>query len=33
MFVHPEQIADVLRRHKSIIRARLVVERPAAPTR
>ena len=28
MFVHPEQIADVLRRHKSIIRARLVVERP-----
>ena len=29
MFVHPEQIADVLRRHKSIIRARLVVERPA----
>jgi phenylacetate-CoA ligase len=30
MFVHPEQIADVLRRHKSIIRARLVVERPAS---
>jgi phenylacetate-CoA ligase len=30
MFVHPEQIADVLRRHKSIIRARLVVDRPAA---
>ncbi len=29
MFVHPEQIADVLRRHKSITRARLVVERPA----
>jgi len=28
MFVHPEQIADVLRRHKSITRARLVVERP-----
>jgi phenylacetate-CoA ligase len=28
MFVHPEQIADVLRRHKSIIRARLVVEQP-----
>jgi phenylacetate-CoA ligase len=27
MFVHPEQVADVLRRHKSIIRARLVVER------
>jgi phenylacetate-CoA ligase len=29
MFVHPEQIADILRRHNSIIRARLVVERPA----
>ncbi len=29
LFVHPEQIVDVLRRHKSIIRARLVVERPA----
>ena len=29
MFVHPEQIAEILRRHKSIIRARLVVERPA----
>jgi len=29
MFVHPEQVADILRRHKSIIRARLVVERPA----
>lgn len=28
MFVHPEQIADVLRRHSSIRRARLVVERP-----
>ena len=28
MFVHPEQIADVLRRHPSISRARLVVERP-----
>jgi phenylacetate-CoA ligase len=28
MFVHPEQVAEVLRRHKSIIRARLVVERP-----
>jgi phenylacetate-CoA ligase len=27
MFVHPEQIADVLRRHSSIRRARLVVER------
>jgi phenylacetate-CoA ligase len=30
MFVHPEQIADIVRRHKSIIRARLVVERPAS---
>jgi len=29
MFVHPEQVAEILRRHKSIIRARLVVERPA----
>jgi phenylacetate-CoA ligase len=28
MFVHPEQVAEVLRRHKSIIRARLMVERP-----
>jgi phenylacetate-CoA ligase len=28
MFVHPEQIAEILRRHKSIIRARLVVDRP-----
>jgi phenylacetate-CoA ligase len=28
MFVHPQQVAEVLRRHKSIIRARLVVERP-----
>jgi phenylacetate-CoA ligase len=28
MFVHPEQVAEILRRHKSIIRARLVVERP-----
>jgi phenylacetate-CoA ligase len=28
MFVHPEQVADILRRHKSILRARLVVERP-----
>jgi phenylacetate-CoA ligase len=30
MFVHPEQVADVLRRHKSISRARLVVERPGS---
>ncbi|MGB9643714.1 MAG: AMP-binding protein [Stellaceae bacterium] len=28
MFVHPEQVAEVLRRHKSIIRARLLVDRP-----
>jgi phenylacetate-coenzyme A ligase PaaK-like adenylate-forming protein len=28
MFVHPEQIVDVLRQHASIRRARLVVERP-----
>jgi phenylacetate-CoA ligase len=28
IFIHPEQVAEVLRRHKSIIRARLVVERP-----
>jgi len=30
MFVHPEQITDILGRHKSIVRARLVVDRPAA---
>lgn len=30
MFVHPEQISDVLRRHKSVIRARLVVDRPGS---
>ena len=28
MFVHPVQVAEIVRRHKSIIRARLVVERP-----
>ncbi len=28
MFVHPEQVAEIMRRHKSIIRARLVVEQP-----
>ena len=28
MFVHPVQVAEIIRRHKSIIRARLVVERP-----
>jgi len=30
MFVHPEQVAEIVRRHKSILRARLVVARPAA---
>src|SRR4029077_15133935 len=30
MFVHPVQIAEIVRRHRSIIRARLVIERPAA---
>jgi len=29
LFVHPEQVAEILRRHKSIRRARLVVEQPA----
>src|SRR5215471_7512421 len=29
MFVHPEQVAEILRRHRSIMRARLVVDRPA----
>jgi phenylacetate-CoA ligase len=29
MFVHPSQVAEIIRRHKSIIRARLVIERPA----
>ena len=28
LFVHPEQVAEILRRHKSIRRARLVVEQP-----
>ena len=27
MFVHPVQVAEIIRRHKSIIRARLVIER------
>jgi phenylacetate-CoA ligase len=27
MFVHPVQVAEIVRRHKSIIRARLVIER------
>ena len=30
MFVHPEQVAEIVRRHKSIIRARLVIERPTS---
>jgi phenylacetate-CoA ligase len=30
LFVHPVQIAEVLRRHPAIVRGRLVVERPAA---
>ena len=30
MFVHPLQVAEIVRRHKSIIRARLVIERPAS---
>jgi phenylacetate-CoA ligase len=30
MFVHPVQIAEIGRRHQSIIRARLVIERPAS---
>jgi phenylacetate-CoA ligase len=30
LFVHPVQIAEVLRRHPAILRGRLVVERPAA---
>jgi phenylacetate-coenzyme A ligase PaaK-like adenylate-forming protein len=29
MFVHPTEVAEIIRRHKSIIRARLVIERPA----
>lgn len=29
MFVHPEQVQEILRRHQSIVRARLVVERPS----
>jgi phenylacetate-CoA ligase len=30
MFVHPVQIAEIVRRHKSIVRARLMIERPAS---
>jgi len=29
MFVHPVQVVEILRQHKSIIRARLVIDRPA----
>jgi phenylacetate-CoA ligase len=29
LFVHPEQVAEIVRRHKLITRARLVVEQPA----
>ncbi len=28
MFVHPVQVAEIARRHASIVRARLVIERP-----
>jgi len=30
MFVHPVQAAEIIRRHKSIVRARIVIERPAS---
>ena len=30
MFVHPTAVAEIVRRHKSMIRARLVIERPAS---
>ncbi|HEX3860265.1 MAG TPA: AMP-binding protein [Stellaceae bacterium] len=30
MFVHPVQIGEIVRRHPSVVRARLVVERPVA---
>jgi phenylacetate-coenzyme A ligase PaaK-like adenylate-forming protein len=30
MFVHPSQIAEIVRRHRSVIRARLVVERSSS---
>jgi phenylacetate-CoA ligase len=30
MFVHPVQVAEIARRHTSIIRARLVIDRPAS---
>ncbi|HKS89738.1 MAG TPA: AMP-binding protein [Stellaceae bacterium] len=33
MFVHPVQVAEIVRRHKSIIRARLVIERPESADR
>ena len=28
MFVHPSQVAEIVRRHPSIVRARLVVDNP-----
>ena len=30
MFVHPTEVAEIVRRHKSILRARLVIERPVS---
>jgi phenylacetate-CoA ligase len=30
MFVHPVQVSEIVRQHRSIIRARLVIERPAS---
>jgi len=30
MFVHPTEVAEIIRRHKSIIRARLVIEQSAS---
>ena len=32
MFVHPSQVAAIVRRHPEIRRARLVVDNPRAPT-
>lgn len=33
MFVHPSQVADVMRRHKEIVKARLVVDNPGGQDR
>jgi phenylacetate-CoA ligase len=30
MFVHPVEVAEIMRRHRSIVRARLVIERPVS---